>query len=223
MKDNRPIPWASTLNSSDRRLSFRHAGLVIDLNRCTGCHACSVACKVEHHVPLGGFRNRVRYLQQPNSHQLSFLPLTCMHCQNATCIKACKHDAILRLEDGRVVIDDGRCDGAGDCIQACPYGAIYLNPQTHRADKCDLCLNRTSLGLEPACVNACPNGAIRYGDLVGDLHFNEAQTFKSSTGAKPSVLYIGAKPWMEAAINTGVQLAPDDSDIIYEQNNREDA
>ncbi len=222
MKDNRPIPWA--MPTEPRSLTQRRAGLVIDLDRCTGCHACSVSCKTEHQVPLGGFRNRVRYLQQDGAQQLSFLPLACMHCQNAACIEACSHKAIVRLDDGRVLIDDDKCAGAGDCIEACPYGAIYMNPQTRRADKCDLCLNRTSLGLEPACVNACPNEAIRFGDLDNPedpvAHYateRGAQPFKAGTGAEPSVLYVGLESWMEPAVNTGVQLAAEDQDIIYEQ------
>lgn len=222
MKDNRPLPWA--IPAQSRALTRQRAGLVIDLDRCTGCHACSVTCKTEHQVPLGGFRNRVRYLQAPNAHQLSFLPLACMHCQNAACIAACEHQAIVRLDDGRVQIDDDRCDGAGDCISACPYGAIYMNDQTGRADKCDLCTNRTSLGLDPACTNACPNEAIRFGDLDNPADpvtqyaaERGAKPFKADTGAAPSVLYIGAEKWMEAAVNTGVQLSRDDSDITYEQ------
>lgn len=222
MKDNRPIPWGTP--TQGRVLSHQRSGLVIDLDRCTGCHACSVACKTEHQTPLGSFRSRVRYLQAPSAQQLSFLPLACMHCQNAACIDACEHKAVVRLNDGRVQIDDSKCAGAGDCIDACPYGAIYMNPQTERADKCDLCTNRTSLGLEPACVNACANDAIRFGDLDNPQDpvtqyaaARNAKPFKASTGAEPSVLYIGAESWMEDAVNTGVQLSRDDSDITYEQ------
>lgn len=222
MKDNRPIPWGNP--SQPRILSRQRAGLVIDLDRCTGCHACSVSCKTEHQVPLGHFRSRVRYLQAPGAQQLSFVPLACMHCQNAACISACEHKAIVRLADGRVHIDQDRCAGSGDCVEACPFGAIYIDAHTDTGKKCDLCLDRTSLGLDPACVNACANGAIQFADLddpqdPATRYAKErgAQSFKPSAGVDPNVLYVGTAPWMEEAIKTGVQLSLEDGDITYEQ------
>ena len=89
-----------------RSLNKKRVGMVVDLRRCIGCHACSVACKTENEVPLGGFRNRVRYLEQAEVNTLSFLPLLCMHCQDAPCLDACPTQAPTRLADGRVVSRD---------------------------------------------------------------------------------------------------------------------
>ncbi|MFQ5667787.1 MAG: 4Fe-4S dicluster domain-containing protein [Candidatus Binatia bacterium] len=224
MADLPLIPWEHLPKRTQRSLEKKRAGMVVDLQRCVGCHACSVACKTEHQVPLGGFRTRVRYLQRPDRPTLAFLPLLCMHCQDAPCMDACPTGAVIRLQDGRVIIDQEKCCGNKACIAACPYGAIYIDPQTHLADKCDLCTNRTSLGMDPACVTACPVDALRFGDLDDPAdpvtryaRQGGAQPFKEDAGTRPSVVYIGLEDWMERKAATGVQLAPEDEDIIYEQ------
>ena len=214
------LPWAVPGESTPRE----RAGMVVDLRRCIGCHACSVACKTEHDVALGIFRTRVRYLERPGRNQLSFLPLLCMHCQDAPCIPACPHDAIGRGEDGRVTIDEASCEGDRCCMDACPYGAIGTDPQTGIAEKCDLCTNRTEVGLDPACVNACPTDVLRFGDLddendpVTRLAAEHAATpLKEHAGTRPSVLYIGLERWMDKKRPSGVQLAPGESELIYTQ------
>lgn len=226
MSDLPPIPWEGT-RSKQRSLKKKRVGMVVDLRRCIGCHACSIACKIENEVPLGNFRNRVRYLEQPNVETLSFLPLLCMHCQDAPCMKACPTQAPTRLDDGRVVIDQDKCCGMKACISACPYGAIYIDAKSGQADKCDLCAHRTSLDLEPACVASCPTDTLRYGDL-GDPNDpvakyaveHNAKPFKEDAQTQPSILYIKQEKWMEQAAATGVQLSPKDDEIIYEQNVR---
>ena len=201
--------------------------MLVDLRRCIGCHACSVSCKTEHNVALGGFRTRVRYLHQervaPEATSIAFLPLLCMHCQDAPCMDVCPTKALERGADGHVSVNDDRCVGDKACIAACPYGAIHIDPQTKQADKCDFCSDRTAYGLEPACVTVCPTEALRFGDFddASDLvtqyaAANNALPFKEKAGTKPSVLYIGHKPWMEDKAKS-IQLLPDDEDIIYEQ------
>ncbi|MFT4548152.1 MAG: tetrathionate reductase subunit B [Verrucomicrobiales bacterium] len=105
----------------------KRAGMLIDLRRCIGCHACSVSCKTENEVPLGGFRMRVRYLERPQADRvtLAFAPPICMQWQDAPCLKACPSTTIKRGEDGRVLIDESRCDLEQECITACPYGAFF--------------------------------------------------------------------------------------------------
>lgn len=223
MSELPPIPWENK-PAAQRSLEKKRAGMVVDLRRCTGCHACSVSCKTEHDVPLGGFRTRVRYLEQPGQQQISFLPLLCMHCQDAPCLNACPTAAISRLEDGHVVINQDKCNGNKACMTACPYGAIYIEPQTGKADKCDMCTHRTSLDLEPACVTSCPTQAIRYGDLDDPndpisiyAQTHNAKPFKEEAGTKPNVLYVQHEKWMEQKAATGVQLSPEDNEIIYEK------
>ena len=223
MGDLPPIPWERE-RSTERVLNKKRAGFVVDLRRCVGCHACSVSCKTENAIPLGGFRTRVRYLEHPEKETLSFLPMICMHCQDAPCLKACPTEAVTRLNDGRVVIDQDKCCGMKACIAACPYGAIYIDAKSGRADKCDMCTHRTSLDMDPACVASCPTQTLRFGDLADPSDpvaqyaaKHQAKPLKADAGTQPSVLYIAHAPWMEQASATGVQLSPKDDEIIYEQ------
>lgn len=214
------LPW----EPSGKPRRMKRAGMVIDLRRCIGCHACSVSCKNEHDVGLGIFRTRVRYLERPRAPQLQFLPLLCMHCKDAPCIPACPTDAMEKKEDGRVTVNHDRCDGTTDCIAACPYDAIQLDPQTGLAEKCDFCQNRTEMGMDPACVASCPSGTLRFGDLddpedeVAKLAAkHEASGLREEAGTKPTVQFIGLQAWMEETLVGGIQLHPEEDEIIYVQ------
>lgn len=224
MPELSPIPWENVGPQFKR--AMKQAAILVDLHRCTGCHACSVACKTEHEVPLGAFRMRVRYLEQPQKQQLSFVPLLCMHCQDAPCLNACPTSAIGRLDDGRVVIDDEKCCGNKACVAACPYGAVFINDQTNKAEKCDLCTHRTEVGLNPACVDSCPTDALKFHDLADETDEvtimakkQNAKAWKEDAKTRPSVLYINHEKWMEEKVNIGVQISEKDADPIYEQNN----
>jgi tetrathionate reductase subunit B len=222
------LPWEKV--GSEYKKVRKRAGMLIDLRRCVGCHACTVSCKTENEVPLGGFRMRVRYLERPGPDQstIAFAPLICMHCQDAPCLTACPSKAIVRGEDGRVKVDESKCDREEECITACPYGAIFINEEKQVAEKCDLCEHRTDVGLDPACVSSCPSEALQFGDfddpedpvtkIAADAG---AIGWKENEGTKPSVLYIGHEPWMEEKANSGVQLSDADMDVTYEQNNLE--
>ena len=222
-----PPPWENVGPAAKK--PFGQAALLVDLRRCVGCHACSVSCKTENNVPLGDFRIRVRYLERPpeqNRPTLAFAPMLCMHCQDAPCLNACPSNAISRLDDGRVVVNQNKCDTEQECVTACPYGAIYVNEETGKADKCDLCAQRTENGLDPACAEVCPTDAIKYHDLSNEedpvtkvARLQAAKAWKEGEKTMPSVLYIEHETWMEEAANTGVSLDPADRDITYEQNN----
>lgn len=222
---NQPLPWEKV--GAEHRKDFKQAAILVDLQRCTGCHACSVACKTENDVPLGDFRMRVRYLEQPEEkQQLSFVPLICMQCQDAPCLNVCPTSAIQRLNDGRVVIEEDKCCGNKACLTACPYGAIFINEKSQKAEKCDMCTHRTELGLEPACVDACPTDALKFYDLGDEtdpvtqvVKAQKAKAWKEDADTKPSVLYLGHEAWMETKTNLGVSLSEHDEDPIYEQNN----
>jgi len=220
------IPWENV--GPQFKKPFKQAAILVDLHRCTGCHACSVSCKTEHEVPLGDFRMRVRYLERPapQQNQLSFVPMLCMHCQDAPCLKACPTSAIGRLEDGRVVIDEDKCCGNKACVAACPYGAIFINDDTNKAEKCDLCTHRTEVGLDPACVSSCPTEALKFHDLGDEsdevtamAKQQNAKAWKEDAETLPSVLYINHDKWMEDKVNLGVQISEQDEDPIYEQDN----
>ena len=188
--------------------------MALDLERCTGCHACSVACKVENEVPLGNFRTKVYYYDQgrfPQTRRL-FLPVVCMQCADAPCLRACPNKAISRGNDLIVRIDPNTCRGNGACEDACPYGAIYVDPQRNLADKCDFCSHRLEAGMEPACVETCPGGTIIFGDLNDPKspisqfqarHRVELTVLKPEEKTDPQVQYRGLDRALERKVPKG--------------------
>ncbi len=142
-------------------------GFVIDNRKCIGCHACTVACKSEHDVPIGVFRTHVKYVEKgkfPDSKR-TFTVHRCNHCEDAPCVEICPTQALFTRKDGIVDFDSRRCIGCKSCMQACPYDALYIDPNTKTAAKCNYCTHRIDRGYEPACVVVCPVEAIVSGDL----------------------------------------------------------
>jgi Fe-S-cluster-containing dehydrogenase component/formate-dependent nitrite reductase membrane component NrfD len=155
------------MNSSSESVVAKWAK-VIDHTRCIGCHACTTACKSENLVPLSVTRTYVKYVdigEFPQTRR-AFQVTRCNQCDDAPCTHACPTRAMFRRPDGIVDFDKSICIGCKACIAACPYDAIFINPDDHSAEKCNFCAHRIDAGLEPACVVVCPTEAI----LVGDLH-----------------------------------------------------
>lgn len=185
-------------------------GFVIDNRKCIGCHACTVACKAEHDVPVGVNRTWVKQVEKgvfPETRRL-FSVLRCNHCSNAPCVTICPTQALFIREDGIVDFDNRRCIGCKSCMQACPYDALYIDPETHTAAKCNYCAHRIDVGLEPACVNVCPEHAIISGDLddpdseIARLVAREQVTARrTDKGTMPNLFYINGD---EASLNPGV-------------------
>jgi Fe-S-cluster-containing dehydrogenase component/formate-dependent nitrite reductase membrane component NrfD len=140
---------------------------VIDQTRCIGCHACTTACKSENVVPLGVTRTYVKHVdvgqwpQARRAHQVT----RCNQCAHAPCVAACPTTAMFKRADGIVDFDKSVCIGCKACMAACPYDAIFINPEDHSAEKCNFCAHRIDVGLEPACVVVCPVEAILVGDM----------------------------------------------------------
>ena len=145
---------------------------VIDHSRCIGCHACSTACKSENEVPLSVDRTYVKYVDVglfPNVRR-AYQVTRCNQCEDAPCVEACPTAAMFQRPDGIVDFDKSICIGCKACIAACPYDAIFINPNDHSAEKCNFCTHRLDVGLEPACVVVCPTQAI----VVGDMNDRES-------------------------------------------------
>ncbi|UOF89044.1 4Fe-4S dicluster domain-containing protein [Fodinisporobacter ferrooxydans] len=172
--------------------------MLIDLDSCSGCHACQVACKAEHRAPLGQFRTRVQVVEHGQFPAVNrrFVPTLCQHCEDAPCIPACPVEAIERMEDGIVRIQEEICIGSGDCVSACPYGAIYFDDQDGQAHKCDFCQDRLADGDDPACVATCPTDALHFGfdtspEIQAKLAAGEYAGQWELNGTRPHIWYKG--------------------------------
>ena len=174
---------------------------MIDQTACIGCHACTVACKTEHEVPLGVNRTWVKYVEKgawPDTKRF-FSVMRCNHCTDAPCVEICPTTALYKRADGIVDFDTDRCIGCKSCMQGCPYDSLYIDPQEHTAQKCNYCVHRVEVGLEPACVVVCPEQAIVAGDL-DDPSTRIAQMVATDNlsqraveqGTKPNLWYKGA-------------------------------
>lgn len=156
----------STVAESTPASPSRWAKL-IDHTRCIGCHACTTACKSENQVPLSVTRTYVKYVDVgafPDARR-AFQVTRCNQCEDPPCVVACPTAAMHQRPDGIVDFDKSICIGCKACIAACPYDAIFINPEDHSAEKCNFCAHRLDVGLEPACVVVCPTEAILVGDL----------------------------------------------------------
>jgi len=182
-------------------------GFVIDNRKCIGCHACTTACKSEHNVPVGVNRTWVKQVEKgefPNSRRL-FSVMRCNHCTDAPCVEICPTEALFFREDGIVDFDNDRCIACKSCMQACPYDALYIDPETSTAAKCNYCAHRIDIGLEPACVNVCPEHAIISGDMDNPeseiselLSRQQVSVRKAEKGTVPNLFYIDGD---EASLN----------------------
>ena len=176
-------------------------GFLLDSDSCIGCHACTVACKSEHDVPLGVNRTWVKYIETgtfPNVNR-HFSVMRCNHCDDAPCITICPTNALFRAANGVVDFDDSNCIGCKGCMNACPYDAIYINPVTNTANKCNFCNHRIEQGLEPSCVVVCPTHAIKVADLDDPNDETTRIIARSDTAVRapqqqtlPKVYYRGA-------------------------------
>ena len=180
-------------------------GFVINNKTCIGCHACTVACKSEHDVPIGVNRTHVKYIEKgsyPDSTR-EFSVHRCNHCEDSPCTKICPTTALFTRSDGIVDFDDDRCIGCKSCMQACPYDALYIDPNKGTAAKCNYCAHRIEHSYEPACVIVCPTESIVSGDLsdpesaISQLVATHNTTVrKPESGAEPNLYYIDASEEM---------------------------
>jgi tetrathionate reductase subunit B len=197
-------------------------GFLVDLTKCIGCKACTIACKTEFDVRIGVFRASVKEYEEgkyPNTKR-TFLPWLCNHCESPVCITQCPVDEIdasftypdgrkvhykkratFQRPDGTVLVDQDRCIGCGLCVKLCPYKVRYLDPVKDIADKCSLCVHRLEAGIVPSCVNTCQGNARLAGDLNDTsskisrlIREKNAQVLRTDFGTDPQCYYVDLNP-----------------------------
>jgi Fe-S-cluster-containing dehydrogenase component/formate-dependent nitrite reductase membrane component NrfD len=160
-----------------------------------------VACKSEHDVPLGVNRTWVKYIETGSFPNVGrhFSVMRCNHCDDAPCMTICPTSALHRTDNGVVDFQDDDCIGCKACMNACPYDALYINPTTNTANKCNFCNHRLEIGLEPSCVVVCPTEAIKVVDLDDPadpvnaiIARNDVAVRAPEQNTKPKVFYRGA-------------------------------
>jgi len=146
--------------------------IIVNIERCLGCKSCELACALAHskskvlEEALAESPKPKRRVSVEVAGEFA-VPIQCRHCEDAPCITVCPTDAIHRREDnGPVLIEQNKCVGCKFCLAACPFGVIDVSRDGKAVSKCDLCIERTEIGQEPACVSSCPTGALEFGELT---------------------------------------------------------
>jgi len=182
--------------------------LIIDVAQCGDCNNCFLSCKDEHYnndfpgysvaQPRHGHRwiNILRKERgQGSLMDVAYLPVLCMHCENAPCIRKAKEGAVYKREDGIVIIDPEKAEGQRELVDSCPYGAIWWNEEKNVAQKCTFCAHLLDEGWkEPRCVQACPTSALRVvytedADMHRNIESENLEIYQPNHKTKPRVYY----------------------------------
>ena len=181
---------------------------LIDCTSCNGCYSCQIGCKDEHVAndwtpiakpmpEIGSFWFKLdeKIRGTVPKVKVSYRPHICMHCDNPPCMDACRYGAKYKRDDGLVIIDPLKCTGCRNCLEACPYDAIYFNKDLNIAQKCTGCAHLQDAGWkETRCSDNCPTVCIRVVDEDSDeakCFIKDAEIYKPEQGTKPRVYYKG--------------------------------
>ena len=176
-------------------------GFYFDQSRCTGCYACVIACRDRNDIQDTHVSWRSIVETETGAYpgvQLSYVSLSCCHCEDPACAQACPVSAIAkRPEDGLMTVDREAClggDACGACKKACPYSVPQFSARgDDKMQMCIFCLDRLTAGKDPACVAACPLYALDAGPMDELIKkygaVKEIQGFTCSAKTKPSIIF----------------------------------
>ncbi len=154
--------------------ALKRYAFLIDTRYCNNCKTCEIACKMERRLPTGQRWREVRRYEGTGASGASVnhainVPMACNHCEQPRCVDVCPMNAYRKMPMGMVIQNNAVCIGCTKCVAACPYSAPVFNPATGRTGKCDMCYDRLEAGMQPFCVQCCPNNALKldtYENLV---------------------------------------------------------
>jgi Fe-S-cluster-containing dehydrogenase component len=187
-------------------------GMIIDVDKCTGCYSCFLACKdefCENNYPgysasqpaKGHYWMKIVAVERGTypKVKLDYVPTPCQQCENASCIAGGTPGAVYKRPDGIVMIDPEKAKGQKDIVSSCPYRVIYWNEKENVAQKCNFCAHLLDHGWkDPRCVETCPTGAITFGDLEDPeseiskkAAVESTEVLRPEFEMSPSVCYMG--------------------------------
>ncbi|WP_319542897.1 DMSO/selenate family reductase complex B subunit [uncultured Pseudodesulfovibrio sp.] len=154
---------------------LKRPAFYIDMEACTGCKTCMIACIDKNDLPDGVLFRRVTeyaggdWIQDKNGAYEQnifayYLSVSCNHCENPICVRSCPTTAMHKDENGIVIVDHDKCVGCRYCEWGCPYSAPQYNAKKGKMEKCDFCRDYLEQGKPPACVAACPTRALEFGE-----------------------------------------------------------
>jgi tetrathionate reductase subunit B len=210
------------ISANENNLAIGHRwGMVVDLRKCLpGCTACVDACRKENNVAyFNDSRWDIHWIHKvtirskhTNNPSEKDLPLLCNQCDEPPCALVCPVQATYKRADGIVIVDHHRCIGCRYCVVACPYNERFFNykenpdwpnpdfpKRSHGvAESCNFCAHRVDVDKKPACVDACDQRALVFGDLNDPqsevstlIHDNSVKRLREGLGTAPKVYYIG--------------------------------
>jgi Fe-S-cluster-containing dehydrogenase component len=185
--------------------------MVVDITKCNACYSCFIACKDEYwdndYPPYsaGQPRHGQFWMDLVKKERgacpwvkVAYIPVPCMHCDSAPCVKAAKNRAVYKRPDGIVIIDPKKAVGQRQIVDACPYHAIFWNEEKQLPQKCTFCVQRLEEGKIPKCVQVCPSGALMFGDLDDPrsdvakiVASKKTEALNPERKTKPRVYYLG--------------------------------
>jgi Fe-S-cluster-containing dehydrogenase component len=186
-------------------------GMVIDIAKCNACYSCFIACKDEYwdndYPPYsaGQPRHGQFWMDLVKKERgaypwvkVAYIPVLCMQCYDAPCVKAAKNGSVYQRPDGIVIIDPKKAVGQRQIVDACPYHVIFWNEEKQLPQKCTFCVQRLEEGKIPKCVQVCPSGALIFGDLADPrsdvckiVASRKVETLDPERKTKPRVHYLG--------------------------------